>query len=513
MNYIECPECGSKLPQDSNFCNKCGAKIVHEPLEVKCPHCYSKIPSGSVFCPNCGKKVSEPEVISSRSGGIAAAGGASAASARQKPDAWQDEPSRASRARAVEPTQYGMPDNDDDFEDSPLRMPSEGEIAAGSGDHRTRNIIIAAVLVGFLALFFMSKCQGSKKTRDWDNATDTTQVVSDNNQSTEIFLKALQDNNLMGDRANVAYAMRFPGANTGTDDKIVGISYLSSDTHPFYKIYELTPNGEAWNIELKDTKYLDGRNITFDQGRLKANEDAIPMSPEIDGKRYFFFAYLSTPTSTSSQGQVVLNLYDIEQHKVVSTMTYDGSFTNRDGEQVIVSNPRSNGGAMQNWMEDQVRSSIGLVHIKTQEEIDEEKKAEEEKEEEEKKDTPEGADEQWKDDNAGKMTEAMKGDEVQFNQEEHDKDKPLFRASDIQKKIQGGSYTIFLTKDGKVYSFNKSNNKNTLLYAGASKAQDIGWENSANGILNIRTANGRLQYNVTNGKAVMKKDKEEEPRE
>ena len=52
--------------------------------------------------------------------------------------------------------------------------------------------------------------------------------------------------------------------------------------------------------------------------------------------------------------------------------------------------------------------------------------------------------------------------------------------------------------------------------AGGSKASDIGWHDSKNGILNIRTGNGQLRYNVTNGKAVLNKDaapkKEEEPK-
>ncbi|MBR1935389.1 MAG: zinc ribbon domain-containing protein [Muribaculaceae bacterium] len=514
MNYIECPECGNHLPLDSKFCNQCGTRIEATVSNQSCPHCGNMIPRGSTFCPQCGKQVNEPSRRVGQSHVIT----------DEQPQQPQPQPQAApARSQAQRTNVIPVPagaqkqqarnDYEEDFEDSPLA----GDNAKMSDNpHFTRNFIIGAVIVAFVGLVFVQKCFFSKPSRDRGAVNDSTAALVDaNSQSADLFQKALDENNLLGDRSVVAYAMRFSGTNTGTNDKIVGISYLSNDTHPFYKIYEMTPNGDAWNIELTETRYLDGRSITFDRSRLKANEDALPMIAEIGGKRYLFFAYLSTPTNTSSQGRVVLNLYDIEQHKVTQTLSYEGAFTNRDGEQVIVSDPLSNGSAAQNYMEDQARTIIGLIHVKTQEELDEEKKAEEEKEKEEEE-KPADANEEWKEDNAGKISEAMDGNVVQFEQNEHDKDKPMFKKDDIAKKIAGGNYTIFLTKDGKVFSFNKSNNKNTLLYAGGSKASDIGWHDSKNGILNIRTGNGQLRYNVTNGKAVLNKDaapkKEEEPK-
>ena len=517
MNYIECPNCGNHLTVDSKFCNRCGTRIEAPASDRYCTACGNQMPADSAFCPHCGHKVggtSVPEdntpVISSRHSAAATdtirQEELSRTVAKPQP---RYEPKPQPKYETEPPRSKAVVPDDDDFEDSPLRA---GQGSQPDTTYRTRNIIIAAVLLAFIGLLVVRNCFFSGTTRDRGQVTDSTQVdINSNNQSADIFLKTLQDNNLMGDRATVAYAMRLKGDNDA-QDRIIGVSYLSNDTHPFYKIYELTPNGEAWNIDLKETKYLDGRNITFERSRLKADEGYVPGVVEVSGKKYFFFAYLSTPTTTSSQGQVVANLYDPEDHKVASTITYEGSFTNKDGEQVIYLDPRSNGSSMQNALEDHVKQYVRLVRIKSQEEIDEEKKEEEEeKKEDEEKKTEE---EQWSEDNAGKMSEAIDGKEVQFDKKEQDKDKPMFRASDIQKKIQGPNYTIFLTKDGKVYSFNKTNQKNSLLYAGASKAQDIGWENSAGGILNIRTANGRLQYNVNSGSAVIKKEepKKEEPK-
>ena len=521
MNYIECPECGNHVPLNSRFCNNCGAKIEqNDKPNITCPHCKSDIPAGSTFCPMCGNRVDEPQVISSRTEKPRPAVTepddypTQPAPRQEQPkprvspaqqNAWEDSPVRKAAAKAAAPKPTPKPVNDDDFEDSPLHNPQvEDEPQQNS---KTVYVIIGIVLALFITIFALRKCFSSESKHDKELASTTDVTVNDNAQSAEIFLKALQDNNLLADRAQVAYAMRFPGKDTGTKDIIVGVSYLSNDTHPFYKIYELEQNGESWNIDLKVTQYLDGKVIKFAQENLKANEDAIPMGPEIDGKKYFYFAYLLTPPGSNGSGQVVLSLYDLEQHKVATSMTYSGPFTNKDGEQVIMASRHSNGSPMQNWLEDQADSSIGIVHIKSQDEEDEEKE-DEEKEDEENKDDPANDSEKWNEENAGKVGEAIDGNEVTFNKEERDKDKPMFRASDVEKKIVGGSYTIFLTKDGKVYSFNKNTNKNSLLYAGAAKATNIGWQDSANGILNIRTANGLMQYDVATGKAKMKKEEE-----
>lgn len=521
MNYIECPECGNHVPINSKFCNNCGAKIEQQSSDT-CPHCHNSIPAGSTFCPSCGNRVDEPQVISSRvekpkpvftEPEDEYATQPTPKSEQPKPkaapaqkNAWEDSPVRKAAAKAAAPVKPSKPDlKDDDFEDSPLHNPDDEPQQSS----KTVYVIIGIVLALFLTIYALRKCFSSESKHDKELASTTEVTQNDNAQSAEIFLKTLQDNNLLADRATVAYAMRFPGKDTGKKDIIVGVTYLSNDTHPFYKIYELEQNGESWTIDLKVTQYLDGKVIKFQQENLKANEDAIPMGPEIDGKKYFFFAYLLTPPGSSGSGQVDLCLYDLEQHKVSNKISYAGSFTNKDGEQVIVGSRHSNGSPAQNWLEDQADSSIGIIHIKTQEEEDKEKE-DEKKDEDENKDDPVNDADKWNEENAGKVGEAIDGNEVEMNKVERDKDKPMFNAKDIDKKIVGGSYTIFLTKDGKVFAYNKSTGKNALLYAGASKATNIGWQDSAKGILNIRTANGLMQYDVATGKAKMKKEEKKE---
>ena len=80
----------------------------------------------------------------------------------------------------------------------------------------------------------------------------------------------------------------------------------------------------------------------------------------------------------------------------------------------------------------------------------------------------------------------------------YDKSDPLFKSEDFQSKINSPGYVVFLCKNGVVYAFNKKTDANFVVYAGSSKATQIGFENSEKGILNIRTTNGRLQYDLVN---------------
>ncbi len=67
---IDCPNCGAKVPADSNFCLNCGAKVEHPapapeapqadapqaeaPAGRTCANCGGPLKEDSRFCPNCG---------------------------------------------------------------------------------------------------------------------------------------------------------------------------------------------------------------------------------------------------------------------------------------------------------------------------------------------------------------------------------------------------------------------------------------------------------------------------
>ena len=56
-----CPECGSKIPSNSNFCEKCGKRIEADEEDTKfCKYCGEKISVNTEICPKCGKRVVNP---------------------------------------------------------------------------------------------------------------------------------------------------------------------------------------------------------------------------------------------------------------------------------------------------------------------------------------------------------------------------------------------------------------------------------------------------------------------
>ena len=49
-----CPQCQIELPAEARFCSSCGHQLG---AALTCPHCNTKLPPGTRFCTNCGEKV------------------------------------------------------------------------------------------------------------------------------------------------------------------------------------------------------------------------------------------------------------------------------------------------------------------------------------------------------------------------------------------------------------------------------------------------------------------------
>lgn len=67
MKEIECPECGEMIPDDSKFCDLCGAELL------ECINC--RTPGTDAFCPECGKPMIARKVEIISGDDIGSAGG------------------------------------------------------------------------------------------------------------------------------------------------------------------------------------------------------------------------------------------------------------------------------------------------------------------------------------------------------------------------------------------------------------------------------------------------------
>lgn len=444
--------------------------------EVECPACHSMIPADSIFCPVCRnmmKKASDEGVS------VAAT---TAAQQRHRPiEFGANEPKQEP---VVEP------------EVKPMSAPQQPASEGGSGGSNWKQYLILGAILAFLALFVWVRCFRNSKPDRQPEATNTENVANVNN-STDIFNRALEEYALKGDGDKIAYALRFMNSEGQPSDKIMGVTYLSDDNNSFYRIYTLTKNGSRWEIERNKTEYINGRKLIFDPAEMRSDE--VPAQKNINGKEYFCYAFLNMPQSMNGNGIVTIALVDAETGTIASKVNYEGEIViGSDGQrQIIGRHTNATNGILDSRIKEYAQG-IGYLHIPTKEELDAEKEAAEEEAAKKELEGSANADRKWLHDNAGALEALESGEEVHTAVTSYDKSDPLFKSEDFQSKINSPGYVVFLCKNGVVYAFNKKTDANFVVYAGSSKATQIGFENSEKGILNIRTTNGRLQYDLVN---------------
>ena len=439
-------------------------------MSIKCPNCGNTLPDDSAFCNRCGSRIEMKEN-----------------NYRRDYEDWSDDDRPRGR------------DRDD-----------RGGYNQGKSNRITTYVVIGILVLAFLAIFAINKLYFSGNNNK-EEAQPVSIVDNSNSAAADALSRALNENNYVGDGATIVYAMRIAGSEPGTNDKIIGITQLSNKgDDSFYKLYELTQNGEKWNIDPEHIKQVStsGREISFDQNKLKAGIDMIPQAPEIGGKKYFFYAYLSIPKGEiNNRASVVLNLYDVESRNITSA-TYEGQFENINGEQSILCNPASGSSETVKWMNEQARNFIRILSLKTGDERAEQK----ENKPEEQKAQPEqtAPREEARSEEASSEQSATPAASSAVG-EEKDKDTPMFSKDDIVETKQAGNYKVFRLKDGSVVRYDRSTGKNTKIHQGGAEA--IGFEDTEKGILNIRKADGsREQVNLNNGQKSSAPAKTEEPK-
>lgn len=451
MAENRCPNCGNIVPEGSKFCNHCGSVMASE---IVCPNCKSTIPADSAFCPACRAALGKP-----------------APQVKQKPepakaDAWNNTTAPAANGKEQKKEGRGVV-----------------------------TYLVCAAIAAFIGLIVVRSCffSGNHEATTAENV-EVSDV--DAGRYNDIFNNALIKNNLKNDGDKIAYACPVKNDTTGKVDRLIGITYLSDAAHSFYKIYTLTLNGQDWDIKMNNQKYVDGYNLVFDPKSLRAEE--IPAVVDIQGKHYMFFAYACIPSNEVS-GKMATVYFDIDEQKEIRQVDFYGALIrDTDGQQILKCNTVPVGtGILDNELIKRARS-IGMLHIPTEEELAQELAEKERLEKEKAAQEAELAAQQ-----AADAQKFENGEEVKVETQQVDKNTPLFRAEDFSKKINGGGYTVFLLKNGRVYAFSKATNSTFEVHFGGGSASDIGFEDSANGIVNIRTGAGKVQYNL--GSKTMKK--------
>ncbi|MBO7609852.1 MAG: zinc-ribbon domain-containing protein [Muribaculaceae bacterium] len=510
---MRCPKCGNEAPQGSSFCNQCGTRLSNE---MPCPSCHNMIPSNSVFCPKCGKMVRNDMDDESFTAGNFRSTITFNEQRQQEEDLKiqrqkelqqqrlnelqhqqnaerlrrQQEAAQRQRANAM--TDY----DEDEYEDE-----DEGT-TTGSFN---RNLIIGVIaVVGIIgALLLMRSCNNNSSQQPSDASIDSTLVADASSDPMSIFVGELNRNNLLGDGASAASAVMVPGNGKDIPDRIWGVTYLSSATErSFIKIYELTRSGSLWSPELMHIKYLEDRTITLDNNSMIADITKVPRAVNVEGKDYLYFAYMDTPRGEGSRGRVALNLFNMKDKKLTS-LNYEGGVRSRDdGRQYIYGNALDPiNSPERRFLKDEAKE-IKILYFQTEEELKAEQEEKERLEKEKAMASPDSADARWNQENAEKVEQLKKGEEVSMKAATYDK--PIFNMRDMHKKVENENYIVFADKSGSVYGFNKDTRKYFTIYSPKGKASgptDIGFGNSKANQLRMRPADGgHYSYDLASGK-------------
>lgn len=424
--------------------------------KITCPNCGNSVPEGSAFCNRCGSRI-EPENYSRNS-------------RYQQDDDWNN-----ANTTRIEQRQNNKKNS--------------------GGKNYTIYALIALAVIGFCTLVYCTRC--NKSTRQ---AGPLTTVDESAAACADTLQRALNDYNYVGDGARIVYASRVTGSQAGANDVIVGITQKTGE---FYKIYKLTKNEGKWTIDPENIKQIStaGYDVTFDQDKMMAGRDIIPQVVTIGGKKYFFYAFMQTPSGDQSKAQVVLNMYDVET-RAITTATYEGEFQNVNSERVIVCNPATGSSEVVKWMNETARNFIRIIRFQGEEQqAEEEEKKEEEQPVEEEKPVEEVKPEQPEN---SAVTEVK------------DKEDAMFKIEDVTKTVRAGNFKVMLLKNGSVVSYNTATGQNSKIHSGGAK--DIGFYDTANGIISIRNNDDtrkRVNLNtgqIVNTEAAPQPEKKEEPK-
>lgn len=161
-----CPQCGSEVPESSNFCNACGYQMDSVQAQAPeqqaatggaariCPNCGSEVPAGASFCESCGSRM---DAGAQQPAGMQP--NTSAGQYGQQPDQYNQygqqpgqnanqygqQPDMSTNQYGQQPNQYGQGGN----------VPQNMQDQSGKPEGGTRTAIIAVIIAAVAVIVIM----------------------------------------------------------------------------------------------------------------------------------------------------------------------------------------------------------------------------------------------------------------------------------------------------------------------------------------------------------------------
>ena len=369
---------------------------------------------------------------------------------------------------------------------TPPPVPSEQETKPKS--KKTKYYIIGAALLLFLALFIVDKCF-FKASHDEPVAEN----MVDADHARDIFDRTLKQNNLDTDGARIAYALRTQSPDGSAGNKILGITYLADDNHSFYKLYTLTKNDStgSWDCKVNFTKLFTNRYIVFDPRELRTTD--VPQLTTIEGKTYFYYAYLVT---WQDMGCVSGVLVGVDSGKIEAQIDFEGNVApSAEGQQIEISKINAHNNALYDFIKDHARN-IGYLHILSPEEI----AAIEEEKRLKALEDPANAESRWNDENPDVTTLLDNDETVVLDAKEYDQNHQYFKTVAFNDRVKvrraGVNFNALMCTNGAVYASDRITGKVWVVYAAYPHATDIKFDNENPDELIIHTSDRRFKYDL-----------------
>ena len=150
-----CPQCGSEVPESSNFCNACGYQMDSVQAQAPeqqvatggaariCPNCGSEVPAGASFCESCGSRMDagaqqpagmQPDQYSQYG-----------QQPGQNANQYGQQPDMSTNQYGQQPNQYGQGGN----------VPQNMQDQSGKPEGGTRTAIIAVIIAAVAVIIIM----------------------------------------------------------------------------------------------------------------------------------------------------------------------------------------------------------------------------------------------------------------------------------------------------------------------------------------------------------------------